>query len=317
MAPVSPPRTTGPPMGRARGMRIAVVGTVNWVGVAAGLLRHARLNAAAIHVDRRWVPLRMFSSPTFLRAGVAHMVWGGDVAASVVARLLRKQLVWHWIGSDVLAYARGRGWRQRLRRYLAERVVKLHLADSPELAEELAALGLESTVCRLLPPSIEAEPLKMPDRFRVLSYWFDDRLSFYGGDIVFEQARRLPDVEFLIAGAHGRGAPHLPNVRFLGRVKDLDPVYAKTSVLLRLPKHDSLSVMVLEALARGRYVVYNKDFPCAMRADTPDQVHAALLELRERTEPNDEGARMVRRQFSLRNEADAAGTAYARAFPPS
>jgi len=36
----------------------------------------------------------------------------------------------------------------------------------------------------------------------------------------------------------------------LGWVRDLEPVYAKSSILLRIPRHDSLSVMVIE-IRRG------------------------------------------------------------------
>lgn len=290
---------------------IAVIGTVNWIDVAANLLRRAGLKAQPIPVDRRWVPLRIMVSRRFLSAKAAHMIWGGDVAASIVAAyLLRKKLVWHWIGTDVVRYAGGRGLTQRLRRYLAMHRVAAHLADSPELAEELKALGIQARVCRLLPGSIEAEVMPLPDRFRVLSYWFDDRRTFYGGDLILELARRMPEMEFLIVGARGEGAPRLPNVSFLGRVDDLDPIYQRVSVLVRIPQHDSLSVMVLEALARGRYVIYNKDFPCCSRADTLEEIRAALEEIRQLTEPNREGSRCVRQQFTLQKEADCLSRVY-------
>lgn len=290
---------------------IAVVGAANWIDVAAGLLRRAGLKADTIRVDHRWVPLRILVSRRFLSARVAHMVWGGDVRASLVAgSLLRKQLVWHWIGSDVVHYARGRGLMQHLRRHLATQRVAVHLADSPELAQELKALGIEASVCRLLPDSIEADVLPPPDRFRVLSYWFDDRRTFYGGDLILELARRMPDVEFLIAGAYGKGAPHVPNVTFLGRLTDMEPVYRKIAVFLRLPEHDSLSAMILESLARGRYVVCNRDFPCCRHAATLEEVQTVLAEIRRLTEPNREGARFVREHFSLQTEAEALRRVY-------
>ena len=303
-------------MPQRHGQSIAVVGAANWTDVAAGLLRRAGLNAEVIRGAHRWVPLRMPISRRFLAARVAHIVWGGDVRASIVAGwLLRKRLVWHWIGSDVLHYKRGRGVMQVLRRRLALRHVDLHLADSPELADELKSLNIDATVCRLLPASIEAEILPLPDRFRVLSYWFDDRRAFYGGDLILELARQMPDVEFLIAGAGGKGVARPANVTFLGTLADMEPVYRQIAVFLRLPEHDSLSAMVLESLARGRYVIYNKDFPCCRPARTLEEVRAALDELRRSSEPNREGAEFVRASFSLQNEADTLRRIYDRILP--
>jgi hypothetical protein len=206
---------------------------------------------------------------------------------------------------------RRRGPAHWLRQRVAERIVAVHLADSPDLADELRSVGLQATVCRLLPSSIEAEVIPLPGVFRVLSYWFDDRRSFYGGDTIIELARRMPDVEFLIAGAFGKGAVAPANVRFLGRVTDMDPIYAQTSVFLRLPKHDSLSVMVLEALARGRYVIYNKNFPHCLRADSLEQVQQALNDVRCRRSSNLEGADFVKQSFRLDEQAQVLARVYA------
>ena len=299
-------------MPHRRSRSIAVIGTVNWIDVTANLLRRAGLDARAIHVDRRWVPLRILFSPRFLSARVAHMVWGGDVPASLVAGcLLRKMLVWHWIGSDVPRYAAGRGLHQRLRQYLETHHVVAHLADSPELAVELKSLGIEASVCRLLPDSIEAEVLPLPEQFRVLSYWFDDRRVFYGGDLILALARQMPDVEFLIAGAYGKDAPVVPNVKYLGRLDSLDSVYRQTSVFLRFAQHDSLSAMVPEALVRGRYVICNRDYPGCHRADTLPEARRALDEIRTKIEPNMPGSRFVRENFSLQREADSLALVYA------
>ena len=293
--------------------RVAVVGTVNWVGVAGDLLRRAGLDARPLFVDRRWVPLRALTSRRCISADAVHMIWGGDVLASLTLKyLLGKRLVWHWIGSDAVRMGHDRGLRSRMRRYLADQRVVAHFADSPELAKELGTLGIRAEVCRLLPASIEAEVMPLPDRFCVLSYWFDDRRTFYGGDMILQLARELPDLEFIIAGAEGKGAPRLPNVTFLGRLKNLEDVYPRVSVFLRLPEHDSLSAMVLESLARGRYVIYNKDFPHCLRADTLEQVRSAMQEIRRLSKPNRAGAAFVRKNFSLQREAECLRRVYGR-----
>ena len=71
-----------------------------------------------------------------------------------------------------------------------------------------------------------------------------------------------PEITFYIAGSSNETNLSVPNnVIFLGYVEDLEAIYLKTSVFIRLPKHDSLSAMVLEMLSRGRYILYNKKFP--------------------------------------------------------
>lgn len=291
---------------------ITLVGTPYWLGVAEALFRRAGIRVAQVSDTPRWLGLSWVLSRAFRRARVIHMVWGGHVVVSIAARLLGKTLVWHWIGTDVLGLRQRKGWVARLRRWIARRCVRAHLADSPELARELEVSGIHAEVCRLLPASIESEAMPLPEAFRVLSYWNDERMAFYGGRTILEVARRMPDVEFLIVGATGAGVTAPGNVRFLGQVSNLDPIYEKTSVFLRLPEHDSLSAMVLEALARGRFVVCNRDFPHCLRAETVDQVWTALRRLADAKAPNHDGAVFVQERFSLDREADGLRRLYAR-----
>jgi len=289
---------------------VALVGGGFWLGVAEHLFNRADIVVAPIADKSRWFGLSWILSRSFLRAKVIHVVWGGHVIVSIAARLLGKTLVWHWIGSDVPAFRRQRGAAGRLRERLAHRSVTAHLADSPELADELEELGIDAQVCRLLPRSIEADVLPLPKTFCVLSYWTDERRTFYGGDVILALAAEFDDIEFLIAGAEGHGAPHPSNVTFLGQQATLDDVYAGVSVFLRLPKHDSLSAMVLESLARGRYVIYNKAFPHCRQAGTMSELRSALQEIRRLDEPNRAGAAYVKEHFSVQREADSLRRVY-------
>lgn len=290
--------------------RVALIGGDFWLGVVEHLFGRAGIVVAPVAGKPRWFGLSWILSRAFLRAKVIHVVWGGHLIVSIAARLLGKTLVWHWIGSDVVAFRRHRGIAGWLRKRLARQSVQVHLADSPELADELEQLGIAAQVCRLLPRSIEAEVLPLPDRFRVLSYWTDERRAFYGGDLILKLAGEIDDIEFLIAGADGEDTGRSPNVTFLGMRENLDDVYARVSVFLRLPEHDSLSAMVLEALARGRYVIYNKAFPHCRQADTMPEIRSALQEFRGLAEPNRAGAAFVKERFSLQREADSLRRVY-------
>jgi glycosyltransferase involved in cell wall biosynthesis len=217
-----------------------------------------------------------------------------------------KPVIWHWIGSDILLLKNSRlsRWVQKfIQRRRIDYWPRLHAADSPDVQRELHALGIRSEVIRLLPERIEAPVEPLPETFTVLSYWLEDRKRFYGGDIVMQLARELPEVRFLILGAAGDDQADLPNVKFLGWQKDLESFYTQSSALIRLPEHDSLSAMVLEMLARGRYIIYNKPMPGCHLARNFAETKEALAQIQKLKTPNRDGARHIQENFSVPYQA--------------
>jgi hypothetical protein len=82
----------------------------------------------------------------------------------------------------------------------------VHLAGAPWLAEELQTIGVPAS-CVWLPsqlPTGDVPPL--PNVFTVGSYIPDSRFEFYGGPLIYEAARRLPFVRFLIFGGQEGGS---------------------------------------------------------------------------------------------------------------
>jgi len=217
-----------------------------------------------------------------------------------------KPVIWHWIGSDVLLLKNSRLSRCG-QKFFQQRKIdywpRLHAADSPDVQRELDTLGIRSEVIRLLPERIEAPVESLPETFTVLSYWLKNRKSFYGGDIVMRLARELPEVRFLILGATEGNQADLPNVQFLGWQKDLESFYTQSSVLIRLPEHDSLSAMVLEMLARGRYIIYNKEMPGCHFACNYTETKEALEQIQKLNTPNHDGARYIQESFSVSHQA--------------
>jgi glycosyltransferase involved in cell wall biosynthesis len=120
----------------------------------------------------------------------------------------------------------------------------------------------------------------MPETFSVLTYLPEPRRSFYGEKLIYSIARRFPDVPFRVVG---NGAPNTAaplNVEFLGYVSDMANRIDESSVLLRLPQHDGKSMLVLEALARGRHVIWNYDFPGVHHAVNENEAASALAEFK-------------------------------------
>jgi hypothetical protein len=145
--------------------------------------------------------------------------------------------------------------------------------------------------------------LPLPERFSTLAYLPDRRYRFFGGEHLYEAARRLPSVPFEIVGGKGSWVKKpLPNLRFHGWVGDMHSMYANASVIVRMARHDAIGAMVHEGLAYGRYVIYNYPLPQTYRVPFGDadglteairkyeRLHAGGL-----LQPNREG-----RSYSLR-----------------
>lgn len=249
---------------------------------------------------------------------VIHHVRGISWFYGMIFALIGKPVIWHWIGTDVMCFGKiykgGGGLRGILTRLAIKKWSYAHLADSPELAKELASYGIKAEVVRLLPKAVEAEIEPLPQNPCVLSYWAPTSRDFYNAPIIMQLAKTFPDISFLIAGDDGNGITAPDNVRFLGRLPNLAEIYSQVSVYIRLVKHDSLSAIVLEALARGRYVIYSKKFPCSEFAQDFIQSKKALEKMILIYEPNYAGAEYVRNNYNLKEQIGSIREKYEQWF---
>jgi hypothetical protein len=225
-------------------------------------------------------------------------------------RVCGKKLVFHWIGTDVqtlLTYAKD--GRNRLLAFY-RRAASVHFADSPKLIDELDSVGIKAKLFRLLPSHVLGDLLPLPPKHAVLTYWAPARRKFYGGDIVDSLAREFGDVDFYVAGSDGAEETRLPNLHYLGFVENMEDVYKKVGILLRISEHDSLSAMVLEMLSRGRRVICNQEFPHTHFASNLDEARKSLKECLELTSANLDGRKFVREHFNPSEEARRAAMIY-------
>lgn len=247
---------------------------------------------------------KLLTLPDLLWADVVYHVYGTDInrlALLRVAKLLRKKIILHWIGTDVLEAAeifRKEG------RVLNAGYPHVDLAVAEHLCQELNKIGIEAKEVPIIPVGLEFEVLPMPENHGVLSYIPESRQDFYGIDLLRKMARRFPEVPFYVVANTGAQDPaDLPNVHYTGLLcwEELRRVYEKCSVLLRYPRHDGLPVMMLEALGMGRQVICRYPFPYVItpEEDSIESIDAALRKiLSEPPRVNQEGADYVRREFT-------------------
>ncbi|HTV91355.1 MAG TPA: hypothetical protein VMG98_01430 [Verrucomicrobiae bacterium] len=195
----------------------------------------------------------------------------------IVATILRKPRVVHWVGSDVMMLKDS----SALLRWCRQPNVT-HLAEVDWMIDELAQKGINAHLAPL-PPQVRVPDSvpPMPDTFTVLLYMPRSRGEFYGlreYERLFRAFARKP-VRFLVVGGGSFYAPPDCDIERMGWCTDLSEIYRKSSVLLRFTRHDGLSLMALEALSYGRHLIWTKAFPFGHQVASYDDCKRTLEEL--------------------------------------
>ena len=282
---------------------VGAFGNTYWAGRLAESLAGTPVRVRRLYVDREGeLKGRSFrqwlADPDPWRCDVLHVLgWPTLWNLWLAARWRRVPVVYHWLGTDVSSF-RASPRRSRVAGPALGRLIAVHLADSPTLVAELARLGIRARHETVGLRSFEGLTIPpMPAKPCALAMLRPDKFDFYGGREVLEMARLAPEIHWLIVAHDGTGQPKMSNVEYLGDLDSLDDVYERVGVLVRLTKHDGISQMVLEALARGRHVVWSYPMPHCRRAATAEdaltETRAALADGR----PNAEGAAYVRSTF--------------------
>ena len=173
-----------------------------------------------------------------------------------LAYLFGKRVIVHWIGTDVWNL---RNWKIRILYKTLLHNVTMNLSGSHWLSDELKQHEITAIPIPLVTKDIHYGMCKMPKRHAVLSYVPEGRKNLYGLDKIREIAKEFPNIKFYIVP---KKAKKEKNIEYLGRIpiKEMNKLYSKISVLLRPTIHDGLSMMVLEALGKGKQVLWSQDF---------------------------------------------------------
>lgn len=290
-----------------RRWRIALVGMEELPALTALRLRQAGFHGARALEGLRGLPLGRATAAF----DVIHCVYPLYYFKwAPIWKAMGKRVVFHWIGSDFYRMSARRTWRTAFA--AVRRVVDLHIADAPWLLADLRAAGARAFLVPTISEKMTGARLEpLPARFRILAYVPDRRRDFYGWPTVKVVAAALPAVEVWAVGG-GADAAAPANVRWLGYLDEagMAHAYRETSVLVRPTQSDGLSQMVLEALARGRQVIWTREFPYCLRATTPEEFVAAAARLAASCPLNEEGARFVAAHYTAAAAAQALAAAY-------
>ncbi|MFQ5381567.1 MAG: hypothetical protein ACE5EF_08090 [Dehalococcoidia bacterium] len=287
--------------------RIAVTGLPFFGPRAASGLRQAGFEAT--YVPRPGA--RPATWPRFLlelaRADAFYSIGSSASRGSPNDRIaaLRRKVIMHWVGSDVLSASEA-----RRRNELSNRLVRdaVHWADAPWLVEELRGIGIAAAEHPLPIPIAIGSPEPPPANFRVLVYLPAGRHPAHDIEGTLAVVRALPEVSFLAIGGREAVAP-LPNLEHRGYVQTVAPIYRECAAILRLTHHDGLSHSIVEALSFGRHAVWTRHLPGVRQVEDAEGAIEAIRELAAQSAVgslgvNTRGAAFVTERYAEPNIAE-------------
>lgn len=190
-----------------------------------------------------------------------------------IAKILGKPIITHWIGTDVKNLTEGALRKSELT------YVDLHLVCFKQLQDELKNNGIEAEMLPVVPAKVNYDICNMPRTHAVLCYIPTGREDLYGCSEILAMAAKFPDISFYIVDNENKSQfDEYPNISCLGKIsfEEMTQLYNKVSILLRPTKHDGLSLMVLEALGKGKQVIWSQTFPYTYPGTDINEVEESL-----------------------------------------
>lgn len=212
----------------------------------------------------------------FKNVDVVVFIFVGKYAPffSKIARLAKTKVVYCWIGSDVYRLQK-EGHEKTVADFRA--AADLHLADGEALQQELHCLGIDSMVIYIV-PSLKFDVSSMPSEHAVLLNIPDSRTRFYNLDTCLRLACDYPDLKFVAVRSEDPSLYPNDNIEFKGSIPydEMTSVYDQVSIILRIPDHDSLSLVSMEGIARGKWIISRSPFPSSLPAGSYEELKASL-----------------------------------------
>lgn len=212
-----------------------------------------------------------------------------------IAKLYKKKVMCHWIGTDVLR-AKEVSNLKKVQSY-----IDYNLACSPIIKEELNQVGIETEEVPIVPAKMSEDYSKLPKEHSAIMYLPNGSEDFYGISYLKYAAKKFENIKFYIVG-NDIDMLNLKNVYFLGKISksEMDDLYDKTTILIRLPQHDGLSLMLLEALIKGKEVIYCYEYPFTRHVTNNEQLYKEINDIiSKKPRFNEEGHKYVIENYKI------------------
>jgi hypothetical protein len=196
--------------------------------------------------------------------------------------LLKKKIVIDWIGSDVLAVLNDNKEQHKIFNKC------INLCEVEWIKDELESVGISAKIgpyITRLYHNLEILDINNNNKkeFIIMSYAGKGREKFYGIDKLLKLAIKYPYIKFKIVGTEGKCYNNIPsNVLFLGWISSTKEILSESSLFVRIPEHDGLSLSVLEALYYAKQVAFSFPLPYTYHIEKDEDLEKVIEELYEK-----------------------------------
>jgi len=169
-------------------------------------------------------------------------------------RLFHKEIIVHWIGSEVLHLKAG-----HYRKFYGS------FSVSNNLLHELDSHSIKSRFLPLFFPfdsKIDSLRCGSPSSHGILFYLVLGEESFYGLEYLRLLARIFKETPFYVIGTSRIKFTegNIYNMGYLDK-QPLEYLFSKVTIYVRITKHDGLSQLILKSLSLGKVVISNTIHP--------------------------------------------------------
>ncbi|NME35810.1 MULTISPECIES: glycosyltransferase [Fusobacterium] len=218
----------------------------------------------------------------------------------IIGKCLRKKVICHWIGSDVLV-----ALKNPKKALFMQRFIDMNLSGSEILKKELESIGIKSIEEHIILNDINYKTLKMPEEHSVLVYLPTNKEDFYGEEYIKKLSKEFLKIKFYVVANENKDKfKEYPNIINLGKVsiEEMEKIYKKISILIRMVEHDGLSLMLMEALAKGKEVIYSYDFPYTYKSNDYKSLKENFVNIiKNKPTENIKGAKYITENFKVEN----------------
>lgn len=210
-------------------------------------------------------------------------------------------VIMNWVGTDVLKAIDSAKNGNAIQAYIDNAT---HYCEVQWIKDELAEIGIQPEIVNFASFDKKFDLVLPENELTVLTYISDGRPAFYGIESIIALAKEFSSVRFLIAGTKAEKYEPLPeNVKALGWVDNMGELFDQSHVCIRFPEHDGLSNFILEALARGKEVLYRYPFENCRYCPDYDKLESEMRAIAESYKKGDlkvnsRGADFIAQEFS-------------------
>jgi len=236
------------------------------------------------------------------RVKIIHYIGSPTVSFHGVLTLIRlriygKKIIVHWIGAD--SWMAGNNFFPKIFTKLLKNQISLHIAIEKALSKRIEKLGIDNIIHPLPVAShYKIEPL--PKKKSVLVY-APDMTEYYwtrfNGDMIKKIVNEFKDTHFIIVRNSGKYFDE-PNTECHEWIENMEEIYKKIIVVVRISTHDGQPGTIIESLSMGRHFIFSQEFPFCKKATNYEEVKNALKEILDEPKLNVEGAKFVNDEYS-------------------